>query len=53
VVGTGTGVAHVESIDGRLVGDGSIGPLTAQVAAAYDRLLDQEIVLNVLEEEAS
>jgi branched-chain amino acid aminotransferase len=53
VVGTGTGVAHVESIDGRLVGDGAIGPLTAQVAAAYDRLLDQEIVLNALEEGAS
>lgn len=52
VVGTGTGVAHVESIDGRLVGDGSIGPLTARVAAAYDRLLDQEIVLGALEEES-
>jgi branched-chain amino acid aminotransferase len=40
VVGTGTGVAHVESVDGRLIGDGRIGPLTRRIAAVYDRVLD-------------
>jgi branched-chain amino acid aminotransferase len=50
VVGTGTGVAHVESIDGRVVGDGTIGPLTARIAAAYERVLDQQVVMDALEE---
>jgi branched-chain amino acid aminotransferase len=44
VVGTGTGVAHVESVDGRPIGDGCRGPVTAAIAAAYDRLLDEETV---------
>jgi len=50
VVGTGTGVAHVESIDGRVVGDGTIGRLTARIAAAYERVLDQQVVMEALEE---
>lgn len=44
VVGTGTGVVHVESIDGRLVGNGTSGPVTTEVRAAYDRLLDGDLV---------
>jgi branched-chain amino acid aminotransferase len=45
VVGTGTSVAHVESVDGRLIRDGGIGPLTARIAAHYERVLDGEITV--------
>lgn len=42
VVGTGTGVAFVESVDGRPIGDGGAGPVTTRLIEAYDRLLDGE-----------
>lgn len=43
VVGTGTGVAYVESVDGRAIrDDGGAGPVTAQLIEAYGRLLDGE-----------
>jgi branched-chain amino acid aminotransferase len=42
VVGTGTGVAFVRSVDGRTIGDGSLGPVTAQVMDAYDALIERE-----------
>lgn len=40
VTGTGTGVAFVSEIDGRKVGSGQVGPITGQVMAAYDRLIE-------------
>lgn len=40
VVGTGTGVAFVEQIDGRQIGDGTPGPVTSALMEAYDDLLD-------------
>jgi branched-chain amino acid aminotransferase len=43
VVGTGTSVAHVESIDGRVIRDGRAGPVTARIAAQYERVLDGEM----------
>jgi branched-chain amino acid aminotransferase len=42
VVGTGTGVASVATVDGRTIGDGSLGPVTAQVMDAYDALIERE-----------
>jgi len=42
VVGTGTGVAFVRSIDGRPIGGGEIGPVAARVLDAYDELIDKE-----------
>lgn len=44
VVGTGTGVAFVESVDGRTVGGGTMGPITRRLLDAYDRLLDGDLV---------
>jgi branched-chain amino acid aminotransferase len=44
VVGTGTGVAFVESIDGRPIGDGVAGPVTRRLQAAYERLLHGDLV---------
>jgi hypothetical protein len=33
------GLAHVERVDGRLIGDGNQGPVTRQLKAAYaDRI---------------
>lgn len=40
VVGTGTGVAFVSSIDGRPVNGGVMGPVAAAVLQAYEDLLD-------------
>jgi branched-chain amino acid aminotransferase len=40
VTGTGTGVAFIAEIDGRRVGEGRAGPLTAQVMAAYQDMID-------------
>ncbi len=40
IVGTGTGVAFVEQIDGRTIGDGKAGPITSALMEAYDDLLD-------------
>lgn len=40
VVGTGTGVAFVNSIDGRVINGGVMGPVAAAVLEAYDELLD-------------
>lgn len=40
VVGTGTGVAFVGSIDGRVINGGVIGPVAAAVLEAYDALLE-------------
>jgi branched-chain amino acid aminotransferase len=42
VVGTGTGVAFVESVDGRRIGDGRRGPVTELLIGAYDRTVDEE-----------
>lgn len=42
VVGTGTGVAFVRSVDGRPIGDGTIGPVSTRVYEAYDELIDRE-----------
>ena len=42
VVGTGTGVAFVQSIDGRMIGDGKAGPVSSSLIEAYDALLDGE-----------
>jgi branched-chain amino acid aminotransferase len=40
VVGTGAGVVCVREIDGRTIGAGRIGPVTARVRAAYEALVD-------------
>jgi branched-chain amino acid aminotransferase len=40
VVGTGTGVRFVNSIDGRVINDGVIGPVAAAVLEAYEELLE-------------
>jgi branched-chain amino acid aminotransferase len=40
VVGTGTGVAFVNSIDGRVINGGVIGPVASAVLDAYEELLD-------------
>jgi len=40
--GTSTEIMPVTTIDGTLVGDGSVGPMTRRVQAAYTRLIDEE-----------
>jgi branched-chain amino acid aminotransferase len=40
VVGTGTGVAFVASIDGRIINGGVIGPVVSAVLNAYEALLE-------------
>jgi branched-chain amino acid aminotransferase len=40
VVGTGTGVAFVQSIDGRVINGGVIGPVASAVLDAYEDLLE-------------
>lgn len=40
VVGTGTGVAFVNSIDGRVINGGVMGPVASAVLGAYEELLD-------------
>ncbi|MFI0480721.1 aminotransferase class IV [Actinomadura sp. 9N215] len=42
IVGTGTGVAFVESIDGRRIGDGAAGPVTKRLMDAYTELLARD-----------
>jgi branched-chain amino acid aminotransferase len=42
VTGTGIGLVPVVEIDGRPVGDGSPGPLTARLAAEYRKLVGAE-----------
>ena len=37
--GTAAGVAYISSIDRRLVGDGTIGPITKSVAEFYERVV--------------
>ncbi|WP_051791373.1 aminotransferase class IV [Amycolatopsis jejuensis] len=39
IVGTGTGVTFVETIDGRQIGDGTAGPVTKRLRDAYTELL--------------
>ncbi len=41
VVGTGTGVAFVNSIDGRVINGGVMGPVASAVLDAYEELLDE------------
>jgi len=36
--GTGQDIAPIGEVDGRVIGDGSIGPMTAQLARHYDEL---------------
>lgn len=40
VVGTGTGVAFVNSIDGRVINGGVVGPVASALLDAYEELLD-------------
>jgi branched-chain amino acid aminotransferase len=40
VVGTGTGVAFVNSIDGRVINGGVMGPVASAVLDAYEELLE-------------
>jgi len=40
VVGTGTGVAFVSTIDGRVINGGVIGPVASAVLEAYEELLE-------------
>lgn len=40
VVGTGTGVAFVNSVDGRVINGGVMGPVAAAVLDTYDELLE-------------
>ncbi|PZG29323.1 branched-chain amino acid aminotransferase [Spongiactinospora gelatinilytica] len=42
IVGTGSGVAFVESIDGRRIGDGTMGPATERLMDAYTELLGRD-----------
>ncbi|MFK7928769.1 MAG: aminotransferase class IV [Myxococcota bacterium] len=35
VTGTFSGLTHVRSVDGRSIGDGTLGPVTAELRAAY------------------
>lgn len=37
--GTAAGVAHVSSVDRRIVGDGSMGPVTRKVATFYENIV--------------
>ena len=41
VTGTGTGIGFVSEIDGRKIGEGKIGSIVSQLAAAYDKVLDR------------
>lgn len=40
--GTSTEIMPVTTIDGALVGDGTIGPITRRLQAAYSQLIDEE-----------
>jgi branched-chain amino acid aminotransferase len=40
VVGTGTGVAFVNSVDGRVINGGAMGPVASAVFDAYEELLE-------------
>ena len=40
--GTSTEIMPVTTIDGTLVGDGTIGPITRKIQTAYTRLIDEE-----------
>lgn len=51
VVGTGSGVAFVETIDGRTIGDGVRGPITEHLSDAYEELLDRALVPSGMEGE--
>jgi branched-chain amino acid aminotransferase len=42
VTGTFGGVRHVCEIDGRIIGDGKLGPVTQQLQNLYDQKLDKE-----------
>lgn len=37
--GTAAGIVHVASVDRRIVGDGSIGPVTKRLSAFYERIV--------------
>ncbi len=37
--GTATGICHVASIDRRIVGDGTVGPVTGRLQEIYDRIV--------------
>ncbi len=45
VTGTFGGVAYVSEVDGRLIGDGRMGPVTQQLRSHYAVLLDEECPL--------
>jgi len=40
--GTSTEIMPVTTIDGTLVGDGTVGPITRKIQTAYTRLIDEE-----------
>ena len=42
VTGTFGGVAYVAEVDGRVIGDGKMGPLSRRLADLYTDLLDRE-----------
>jgi branched-chain amino acid aminotransferase len=42
VTGTFGGVAYVSEVDGRVIGDGQMGPMTRRLKALYADLLDEE-----------
>jgi branched-chain amino acid aminotransferase len=42
VTGTFGGVAYVSEVDGRVIGDGQMGPMTRRLRALYADLLDEE-----------
>ncbi|MCG8617537.1 MAG: aminotransferase class IV [Desulfobacterales bacterium] len=42
VTGTFGGLRHVSSIDGRVIGDGELGPVTKKLQALYEARLDKE-----------
>lgn len=44
--GTSTEIMPVTVIDGRMVGDGTVGPMTRKIQAAYTRLIDEECGCN-------
>lgn len=41
--GTAAGIAYVASVDRRIVGDGSIGPITKQLADIYQRAVRNDV----------
>jgi branched-chain amino acid aminotransferase len=42
VTGTFGGVAYVREVDGRVIGDGRMGPMTKRLRALYAELLEED-----------